>query len=467
MDEAAFYITQGDPADKHSQESLASVSSIQTSHHYASFRNADCPPNGGALTGMGPGERLFTAGNNKALITCYSWGKESAEQRFPVPENMACLAVAHHPPSNSQGDKPHHRVPWLLAAGSRSGKLYVWELSSGNLLCVKDAHYQEISVVRFSKCGTFVFTGGLDSRVMVWRTLDLVGAESSAAMPYASFTDHSLAISDLRVSESALIADLRLYTASKDGTLRVYDVTTKSLLTTFVFALPVDCLATDPAGRAVYAGLQDGSIRQVQMYNVNPFTHVLEAVGGHGKIITVESDANLHYTFVHHQDTAGTRPTNMAVSLDGMFVVSGDSQGRVFVSDVVTKQVVKTFTPCKSAIACLDVGVHSTKTLEGEAQFDKKHRLLPALKRVLVSTDPLDHVVTTQIPLVEGADPSFNDWLQAKAHQELEFSLVGAEPAVAKAGSTQAELEEKLQKVSNAYNSLKTMYEDLYAEHHK
>lgn len=467
MDEAVFYITEGDPADKHSQESLGSVSSIQTSHHFASFRNADCPRNGAVLTGMGPGERLFIAGNNKALITSYSWGKESAEQRFPVPENMACLGMANHPLTHSSEVKPQYRVPWLLAAGSKSGKLYIWEISSGNLLCVKDAHYQEISVIKFSQCGTFVFTGGLDSRVMVWRTLDLVSSESGAAKPYASFTDHSLAITDVKISESALMSDLRLYTASKDGTLRVYDIMTKTLLMTFVFSMPLECIARDPAGRALYAGLNDGTIRQVQMYTVNPFTHVLEAVGGHGKIITVESDPNLQFTFVHHHDGNGSRPTSMAVSLDGMFIVSGDSQGRVFVSDVVTKQVVKTFTPCKSGIACLDVGVHSTRTLDGEAAFDKKHRLLPTLKRVLVSTDPLEHLVTMQIPEVEKSEIGFAEWLQSKAQEELDFKQQFAETSVLKSTSREAELEEKLQKVSNAYNSLKTMYEDLYAEHNK
>lgn len=466
MDEAVFYIPQGDPADKHSQESVASVSSIQTSHHFASFRNADCPKNGAVLTGMGPGERLFIAANNKALITSYSWGKEGAEQRFPVPENMACLGLAHHPVPSSQDVKPWYRVPWLLAAGSKSGKLYLWEISSGNLLCVKEAHYQEVAVIKFSRCGTFVCTGGLDSRVMVWRVADLIGPDLAAAKPYMSIVDHSLAVADLHLSDSPLLSDLRLYTASKDATLRVYDLATKSLLTTFVFSNPVECITRDPAGRALYAGLSDGSIRQVQMYTVNPYSHVLEAVGGHGKIITVDADANGQYTFVSHVDETNALPTSLAVSLDGMFVVSGDSHGRVFVSDTVTKQVVKSFTPCKLGIAFLDVQVHSTATLSGESAFDKKHRLLPNLKRVLVSTDPLEHLVTMQIPDVDKTGEDFDQWLQRKAQEEIEFNLASTSGA---AGSTskELELEEKLQKVSSAYNSLKAAYEELYAEHNK
>lgn len=468
MDEVAFYITQGDPADKHSQESVGVATSIQTSHHFASFRNADCPLNGAALTGMGPGERLFVAGRDKALITAYAWGKESADQRLPVPEQMSCLAIAHHPNTFALENtlKPQYRVPWLLAAGSKSGKLYVWELASGDLVCVKDAHYQELSCIRFSKCGTFVVTGGLDSRVMIWRTLDLISPESTAAKPFASFTDHSLAVTDIVLSETGIVADLKVYSASRDGTLRVYDVMTRSLLSTFVFSLPVECIARDPAGRALYAGLNDGSIRQVQMYTVNKFTHVLEAIGGLGKIVTIENDPNLTNTFVHHKnDAERCYATRLAISLDGMLVISGDSAGRVFVADIVTKQVVKAFTPCKSGISHIEVAVCSTSTLNSEGGFDKKHRLMPPLKRVLASGDPVDHTVTMQIPGQPKPEVDFDEWLQLKAQEEFEFKT--QETEVRPAAASNPDLEEKLQKVSTAYNTLKTMYEELYAEHTK
>ena len=151
MDEVVFYIAQGNPADKHSQESYGYVTSIHSSKQYASYRQADSHINGTAITGIGPGERIFTAVPNKALINVYSWGKESVDQRIPIPEALTCITLINHPNgSNNNSDNddnqlyklPNYRVPWLLAGGSKSGKLYIWELSSGNLLCVRDAHYQ-------------------------------------------------------------------------------------------------------------------------------------------------------------------------------------------------------------------------------------------------------------------------------------------------------------------------------------
>lgn len=468
MDEAVFYVTQGRDDDKQSHESLGAVSSIHTSLHYSSFRNADCPPHGAALTGMGSGEHLFVASRRSALITSYAWGKETADQRFPVPEPMACLAVALHPRAASdQQVSGRSGRGWLLAAGSKTGKLYVWELASGRLVCVKDAHYQAVAVVRFSRCGTYVVTGGHDSRVMVWRVADLVGPEMAAAKPAAAFADHLLAVTDVAVPDGAA----RIYSASLDGTVRLYDLGTRTLVSTYVFAAPVHAVAVDPAVRAFYAALGDGSVRQVAHYAVNPHSHVLEAVGGAGKIVTVPADVELAHTFVHHQDD-GSAPadappsvvTLMAVSMDGMCVVSGDTRGRVFVADVVTKQVVKAFTPCSSGIALVVLGVHASTTLSATG-LDKKHRLLAPLKRVVVSDDVLEHVVSASIDAEAAAAPDFSAWLQEKAAEELSF-LRDPAPGPAPSATT-TDLELKLQKVSDAYTSLKSMYEQLYAEHNK
>ncbi|CAK7892431.1 pre-rRNA-processing protein Ipi3p [[Candida] anglica] len=513
MEESVFYISEGDPNDKHSQESFALSTSIHNNQQFAAFRQADCPQRGAALTGLGPGERLFVASQNKALLQVYSWGKESPDQRIPVPEQLSCLTLCNHPHSkidsnnNSVGKLPAFRIPWLLAAGSKSGKLYIWELSSGNLLCVKDAHYQALSVVKFSKCGTFLVTGGLDSRVSVWRTSDLISIYNksdeanrlASIKPFATFTDHSLAVTDLVLSETGILNDLRLYTVSKDATLRIYDVCTKALLTTFVFNHSIECVTKDPANRACYVGLSNGLIRSIPLYQVNPTTSILESVGGCEKIITLDHDPNLLNTFVHHQQnqtsslqsTLNKKPnqtssqqndkpisvTNIDISMDGTSIISGDSAGRVFVSDIVTRQVVQTFKECNSPIAYIQVNycpvetVDSNSTLVGKG--DKNHRLIPPLKRVLASADPIEHNLYMEIST--GSEPEFNfdQWLNAKSQQELEFKNVthinSTVKVVDSVGSNDkvAELEAKLAKVSKAYTDLRGKHEELYEEHKK
>lgn len=462
MDEVVAYVTAGDPADKHAQELFASVASIHKSQHYTTFRNAECPRNGGAFTGFGPGERLFVAAPNKPLITCYSWGKESADQRFPIPEQLSTLALADHPASLDAHLKPQFRIPWLLAGGSVSGKLYIWELALGNLVCVKDAHYQQITLMHFSACGTFLVTGALDMRVSVWRVQDLISTDAdSAAKPFCTFSDHTLGVNMVHIYLELLASDIRVVSGSMDGTLRVYDLLSKTCILTFVFSGPVACFTRDPAARAFYVGLADGSIRVVSMYTINKYTHMLEAVGSQGKIVTVEADPNSLSTFVHHQlPDAQVSVTTIEVSMDGMSIVSGDSTGRVYVADVVTKQVVKAFTPCKSAIAHIQTDVVSTSVLNAEKVSDKKHRLLAPLKRVLHSTDRHDHTLTMQIAGQLMDSESFGAWLEKKACEELEFRT----PAITTQTTAEKELRDKLERVSEAYTLLKANYEDLVAD---
>lgn len=494
MDELVFYVSQGDPKDKLLQESVAVVALAHSSQQYAAFRAADCPQNGAVLTGVGHGERLFVASPDKALINVYSWGKEGVDQRMPVPEPLTCLALVHHPKigplpttESAKHNLPAFRVPWLLAGGSKSGKVYVWELSSGNLLSVKEAHYQQVSVLRFSSCGTYLVSGGFDARCMVWRTLDLVLvfdiASDLAVKPYATFSDHTLPVTDVLVSETGLSNDLKVYSVSRDNTLRVYDIATRKQLSTFVLPYGIECITKDPANRALYVGLSNGLIRTVPLYQINVNSGTLEAVGGSDKVVTLDLDPNLLHTFVHHQDgvSADTHVTRIAIAMDGATIVSGDSAGRIYISDIVTRQVVKTYTPCNTAISAIftyfapsDVG-DAQKATNG-ANKDKKHRLIPNLKRVLADTAAADHHVNVEIAK-DGDDDlytsDFDAWLQTKAQEELEFkNLSEINSQVTINGSVVdgndfarvKDLEEKLARLSQAYTDLRANHEILLEE---
>ena len=497
MDEVVFYIAQGDPADKHSQESYGYVTSIHSSKQYASYRQADSHINGTAITGIGPGERIFTAVPNKALINVYSWGKESVDQRIPIPEALTCITLINHPNgSNSDNDDnqlyklPNYRVPWLLAGGSKSGKLYIWELSSGNLLCVRDAHYQGITTIKGSSCGTFLITGGEDARCLVWNLAELISIYDKSdhqVKPYWQITDNTLPLTDLCLNDTHNINDLKLYTTSEDSTVRIYDIVTKSLLTTFILPSSAECITKDPANRALYVGLNNGLVRSIPLYSINSHTSVLESIGGMNKIITVDADPNLKETFVAHQQktkTGDDKPvvvTKLTISFDGTSIISGDSEGRVFVSDIVTKQVVKSFTPCNSPIAYIAVEtvpddfVNNLATSTTTNKADKKHRMIPQFKRVLASTNSEEHQIFLDIPGKTTATTNatgnidFATWLQGKQSEELQFkNLSGINSIVKQVGNENvSDLEEKLQRVSQAYTELRNKHEELIKEHAK
>lgn len=495
MDETVFYIAEGAPTDKHSQESFALDTSIHTSQQHASFRQADCPRNGGFLTGSGPGEKLFVVNKGKALLQVYSWGKESADQKIALPEALTTIDVCYQPEVGTDSHSlPNFRIPWLLVGGSASGRIYIWELASGNLLCVKDCHYQKISTVKFSKCGTFLVTASDDSRVLIWKTIDLISIyekddQLKSVKPFYSINDNTLPVTDFVIS-SGLVNDIKLYTASQDSTVRIYNIITKTLLTTFVLPSAVECISKDPANRNIYAGLSNGTIRTIPLYNINPNTNILETIGGNQKIVTIANDPNLASTFVHHQQNVVEKAsllhksinrtegssisvTTLQVSMDGSTIISGDSLGRVYVADVVTKQVIKTFTPCNSPISYLKVQ-SVPKSIDVQAKQDKRSRLIPNLKRVLASNDPLEHQLYIEISKKledEDDDEDFNTWINAKRQENLEFkNLSNINSTVKQVGgevnSNKAEeLQAKLDKVAQAYTELRNKHEELVKTH--
>lgn len=514
MDEVLFYISQGDQTDskKSAAESFAYTSSIHSSKQYQSYRHASSPLRGTCITGIGPGERIFTCDSKKALINVYSHGKEGIDQRIPVPEALTTLHVIHHPQLDTKAsddevlhEKPNFRIPWLLCGGSKSGKLYIWEISSGDLLCVKEAHYQGISVIESSSCKTFLITGGEDARCLVWNLADLIsiygnnnngGDENGqdhlrSVKPYWAIAENTLPITDVNLNPTGVINDLKLYTSSKDGTVRIFDIMTKTQLTTFILPHSVECLTRDPANRALYVGLSNGQIKMIPLYKFNPHTSVLEGVGGMNKIITIDPhDPNLTTTFVQHQDSSSS-VLQICISMDGTSLISGDSKGQVYVSDIVTKQTIKSFASLNFPIAYIHLQTILTKSLDATAnnvRSDKKHRMVPTLKRVLASSDPVEHTLFMDIPEPitideddedDESNGGFGSWLEAKRIEELQFkNLSDIDSTVktigknnnndaANSSPNNTNLELKLKKVSEAYTDLRTKYEELLKEHAK
>lgn len=500
MDETLFYISEGNTDSKDSQGSFAHAVSIHGPQLYASFREADCFRNGAALTGAGTGERLFLANKHKALLSVYLWGKEGVEQRMPIPEALCCIALCKHPrrtsiDSSNSTNIPSFRLPYILAGGTSSGRLYLWELSSGNLMTVRDIHYQAITVLKFSACGTFLISGSKDTRCIVWRTADLlptfVSGElpSKTVKPFAVFTDHTLPITDLYVSQMGLVNDLRIYSCSRDGTLRVYDLLTKQLLTTFVLPYPIECITVDPAGRACYAALANGSIRSIPMYSVNKKNATIESIGGIGKTITMDSDPDLLHSFIMHRTENATSMKNgnknthsvlpvvscLELSMDGSILFSADTLGRVIASDVASKQIIKSFPATKSAIAYIEVRKLSLPRgmdMVGTNKHSRNSNLVPPLKRTLISEDQLDHHVYIEIASDAKNEQNLNSWLDEIAREEMafkNFSNIDSSVKIAKSDESQdsesESLKIKLRKVSEAYENMRKVHEKLVEDH--
>ncbi|ONH68764.1 Pre-rRNA-processing protein IPI3 [Cyberlindnera fabianii] len=391
MEEVVFYCSQGSPDDKQGALSLAVATTLHSQQQTVAFRQAASYPNGAVITGTKPGDRVLVAAKGKALINVYSWGKESPDQRIPVPEQLACLA--------------------LCPNGTES---------------YSDIVEDETNETRLPKFRLpYLLIGGGDSK---------------------------------------------LYTVSKDSTIRVYALQNFTLLSTFVINGQIQSITVDSADRAMYVGLADGHIRIINLYEANPATNVLEARGGHGKVLTLQPDHELKETITYH---AGHGVTQLALSLDGSLVISGDEKGRVAVIDVVSKQVVKELKELSGSITSVQVlNTFNDVSVAGQ-QAEKNTRVIPTFKRVITTNEPKEQDVLYQI-----ADEQEEKLFDIDAHLEKvateamffeNFTNVNSEVVMRDNshadGAKLKEAQDKLDKVTKAYSDLRAMYEQLYSEH--
>ena len=86
----------------------------------------------------------------------------------------------------------------------------------------REAHYQPLTELCFTSDEGFLFTGGEDAAVHVWRMLDLVdfSLRSEESTPVQSWNEHTLPITGIVCTLGSSIT-ARLYTSSLDKTVKV------------------------------------------------------------------------------------------------------------------------------------------------------------------------------------------------------------------------------------------------------
>ncbi|KAE8230226.1 hypothetical protein CF326_g4780 [Tilletia indica] len=161
----------------------------------------------------------------------------------------------------------------LCAAGSTEGSLFLWQISTGHLLASFDAHYRAVTVLTWSPDGHALVSAGADSRILVWSLAGLLAPEAqsqqaagggssssltgggSSHQPnaYATLADHTLPVTALAFPPTARFpAPATLWSTSLDGSLKLWDIRTRSLLYTYSLPFPLQHIACDPLNRFIY-----------------------------------------------------------------------------------------------------------------------------------------------------------------------------------------------------------------------
>ncbi|PWN33350.1 WD40 repeat-like protein [Meira miltonrushii] len=274
----------------------------------------------------------------------------------------------------------------LLAAGSISGRLYVWHLASGHLLASLDAHFRAVSCLQWTADGRALVSASEDARIIVWSKEGLLDSTSgsldgAAALesnarpsPFAILADHvegitSIALSSSSRSAIASFPSLRIFSASKDGSVKLWDVRTRSLVATWTFNGPVMKLVSDvgfrsffvivrgravvhnskkKTGKAKEADLdedmddEDGQeydwVRRIDLFGGNAPDPTSKGSGSTASLFRIE-DAPQSLVY---RANADVKLTALAISLSGSHLLVGTSDTQLLSIDIASSVVIRT-----------------------------------------------------------------------------------------------------------------------------
>ncbi|KAF8661367.1 hypothetical protein AX16_001461 [Volvariella volvacea WC 439] len=286
----------------------------------------------------GQGGFFLAAQTDKAILNVYNFQKDQMALKIVLPEKLSCIAV-------EQSGR-------YCAGGTAQGRVYLWEVASGILFNVWDAHYRQVTVLRFTQDGHALMSGSEDSGVGVWSVSRLIllldnDLQNDIPEPYCLLSDHTLPITDIRCGVGPF-PKCRILTSSVDHSVKLWDIASKTLLTTFQFPKIVTSLAWDVTERLFFGASADGSIFQVNFFKQRELgsnIRVAEAVGGGGlnEILRVGDSTEQKRLIEVNEPIA-----SLTISLTASHLVVGTALGFILIYDVPSHQLIRTISTHKS-----------------------------------------------------------------------------------------------------------------------
>ena len=147
------------------------------------------------------------------------------------------------------------------------------------------AHYRSVATLTFTSDSRCLLTSSLDASIHVYLISHLVDPEASVPKPYGVLSDHTLAIRDVIVSPSSGQSGGRCWTASEDGTVKLWSLHLPfDLLCTFSFPSGITpcAMVVEPSERFFYVGTANGDV-----YHISLFKHRGELGSAAAEVLAV------------------------------------------------------------------------------------------------------------------------------------------------------------------------------------
>lgn len=275
-----------------------SIYDVHTGTSIVNFQNQE-PINANCLHVIN-NLHFITAHANKLHIWSI-YNRRCQDQKLFLPGKPTCLTLS---PCGG-----------YLVAGI-SENIFIWQIHSGYLMSCMSAHYQPISVLKFNRDGTLLFTASRDGSVMVWSLADMIAKTNNVGPLNLKNTQHNINSKGLRFiwqHHSATVTDLEItygnicVSVSHDASANIYNYNDGKRLANVVFPSPVHSIVMNKNETTCFLGCQDGNIYPLALSSLSI---------AHNRDSTTQNPI-----FVGHKGPVDI----LRLSFDGTKLISGSS----------------------------------------------------------------------------------------------------------------------------------------------
>ncbi|KAI9927960.1 hypothetical protein ASPWEDRAFT_157755 [Aspergillus wentii DTO 134E9] len=275
---------------------------------------------------------VFAAQSEKAIVHVYSREKGNHEATVPFPERIRSIATA----GSKNGD--------ILVLGTEGGRLILWETCTGRQVATTASHLQPVTSLVVDPTSNFILSGSSDASVHVWSLVEILSFTKPPSgrdrqqpnSPIRTFSNHRAAITSLAVGHSAGRYNIAVST-SKDNTAIVWDYHAGQVLRTFLLPSIALSVTLDPVDRAFYVGYEDGSVQAIDLYKNQSIQHPLHDPS----LQSTPAQPSAEDRWLPPSGDSGAIQA-LAVSYDGMTLLSGQQNGKVFSWNVARRKYAST-----------------------------------------------------------------------------------------------------------------------------
>ena len=325
---------------------------------------------GGApsIGGQSSPDYFVTAQANRAGVNIYTFGRDTPLFKCATQEPLTCLASSS-PGCGVIGSKGS--FPAFIVGGASSGKLYLWDLTTGDLLRVWQAHYKAVTTIAFSRCSGLIVSGGLDCAIHAWDVtalLDVALLSDPTRLPttISSWTSHSLPITHVSVMHGSGggIAQFFILSSSLDRTIRISTITnqysesgqgreissTSSSSSLVCVTLPaaISAMTLDSLESILYAGCVNGTIYPLSISDMMTLSSEDNTERGNGVELMFQ---DLSSAFLGHRATV----SSLCLTPDNQILISSGDDHAIHVWDCLSKQRLSSFESHKSSVSSVIV----------------------------------------------------------------------------------------------------------------